>query len=178
MLLIDYWKDVPGWVGFYQYSYSGKIKSLSRRVLCGNGMARRKQKFLTVSISSRGYLSVKFYRKQKSKKHYLHQLAAQCFIGRCPPGLEVCHNDGNPSNVSPHNLRYDTHKNNMADAIKHGTMTRGTKNRGCILNEQKVIEIRKLLKNKVMTQEKIGEIYGVHQITISQIHTGRSWSWL
>ena len=37
----------------------------------------------------------------------------------CPEWMEVCHNDWNPTNNHPDNLRYDTHSANWKDAYRH-----------------------------------------------------------
>jgi hypothetical protein len=49
-----------------------------------------------------------------------HRLVAEAFLGPCSPGLEVCHEDNNRQNNHVCNLRYDTHRNNQRDRIKHG----------------------------------------------------------
>jgi hypothetical protein len=48
----------------------------------------------------------------------VHQLVAGLFIGPCPPGLHVCHNDNNSQNNHVCNLRYDTPKGNHHDRFK------------------------------------------------------------
>lgn len=58
-------------------------------------------------------------------KEWAHRMVAEAFLGPCPKGLEVCHGDGNPINNRVGNLRYDTHRNNMLDAIQHGTFMGG-----------------------------------------------------
>lgn len=37
----------------------------------------------------------------------------------CPEWMEVCHNDWNPANNHPDNLRYDTHSENNKDRHRH-----------------------------------------------------------
>ncbi len=46
------------------------------------------------------------------------------------------------------------------------------------LTEEQVIEIRKLLKEGKYYQWEIAEMYGVKEITISNINTGRNWKYL
>ena len=41
-----------------------------------------------------------------------------------PEWLVCCHNDGNYWNNFPENVRYDTQKANIWDAIKHGTLNK------------------------------------------------------
>lgn len=51
------------------------------------------------------------------------------FVGPCPDGMEVCHNDGNPENNRVENLRYGTRSDNMRDKRKHGTCYNSNKTR-------------------------------------------------
>lgn len=37
------------------------------------------------------------------------------------PGMICCHNDGNPFNNEPDNVRWGTYSDNAKDAVKHGT---------------------------------------------------------
>lgn len=55
-----------------------------------------------------------------SKSCSLAQVVAETFIGPRPPGLEVCHNDGDSLNNHFENLRYDTHQENIRDIVRHG----------------------------------------------------------
>ncbi len=52
----------------------------------------------------------------------------------------------------------------------------GSKQHMAILTEENVVEIWKLLNNSNISQKAIGERFGVKQITISNINTGRSWN--
>ena len=55
---------------------------------------------------------------------YSHRLVALAWIGPQPEGMEVCHNDGDSSNSHVDNLRWDTHRENMLDGVRHGTVGR------------------------------------------------------
>jgi hypothetical protein len=43
------------------------------------------------------------------------------FVGPCPEGMEVCHNNGDPTDNRMENLRYGTHSSNEQDKLIHGT---------------------------------------------------------
>jgi len=51
---------------------------------------------------------------------WIHELVMLIKEWPCPEWLEVCHNDWDPQNNHPDNLRYDTRSNNMKDRHKHG----------------------------------------------------------
>lgn len=53
---------------------------------------------------------------------FVHILVLDTFVGRCPDGMECCHNDGDPLNNRVGNLRWDTHHANIQDKRLHGTM--------------------------------------------------------
>lgn len=74
---------------------------------------------------------------------YAHRLIALAFMGECPSGMEVCHNDGDPTNNNINNLRYGTRKDNMDDQRRLGTLCMGTRRWNAILDESKVKLIRK-----------------------------------
>jgi hypothetical protein len=69
------------------------------------------------------------------------------FRGPCPPGMEACHNNGDPTDNRLCNLRWDTHANNEADKIRHGTYfirarLKGERNGNSKLTEEEVRLIR------------------------------------
>lgn len=67
-----------------------------------------------------GYWRVTLRRNGKDVNYPVHQLMARVFLGPCPEGLQVCHGEGGQLDNRPSNLRYDTPKENIADAIRAG----------------------------------------------------------
>ncbi len=65
----------------------------------------------------------------------------------------------------------------MLHSFSHGKNSNlGSKNKFAILNEAKVLEIKKLFKTSNKTNGQIGSIYGVDDTTISKIRSGKNWS--
>ncbi len=74
----------------------------------------------------------------------VHQVVALAFLGPVPEGMEVAHNDGNPANPLPGNLRYDTPQGNTDDKRRHGTWQFGETHPMSRLTEAKVRAIRRM----------------------------------
>jgi predicted XRE-type DNA-binding protein len=64
------------------------------------------------------------------------------------------------------------------DRVRDGTDNRGEKQGGAKLNSRQVRVIRRLLESKSMTQEEIGNIFGVARVTITDIKSGKIWGHL
>ncbi|MCF0126444.1 MAG: HNH endonuclease [Clostridia bacterium] len=92
--------------------------------------------------------------------------------------LEVNHIDGNKLNNTLENLEWCTREENMAHLVSSGLSSKcsmkGSKNGRAKLDEDKVREIKKLLKEGLSLSE-IGAIYGVGKTTISDIKNGKRW---
>ena len=86
-------------------------------------------KYLKLWMDDKGYLKVKL-RGGKPRLVRIHSLVLRTFKGNRPKGLEGCHNDGEKLNNHISNLRWDTHKNNMQDATKHGAFKHRKKTGG------------------------------------------------
>ena len=115
------WLDVPGWQGFYQVSDHGRVRGVHRVVIRTDGQRRTERtKIMAGAVNRSGYSYVRLTRNANSVSRLVHTLVAQAFLGPCPSGLEVCHNDGDPSNNTVENLRYDTHSANMRDMVMQG----------------------------------------------------------
>lgn len=178
----EIWKDVPSWEKWYQVSNKGRVRSLTRVSNCGWKAGLSKEavyqgKILSSPISGSGYRVVCFSAPGRREYHNVHRLVAEIFIGPCPAGLEVCHNDGVYENCEVKNLRYDTRQNNALDRNKHGTQVKkghckGEENGLARLTEEKVRYIR---NKPSLTLEFLGDKFGVHLGTIHAARAGKTW---
>jgi hypothetical protein len=103
------------------------------------------------------------------------QLVAFAFLGPCPPGHYVCHNDGNPKNNHPCNLRYDTPTGNMADCLKHGTRLFGERNPNSKLCEEEVLALRQRWAEGGVTNTQLAREFGVSRSTARYAVLRKSW---
>ena len=116
------WEPIPI-SGFSWYEWceaDGLVRSWK---LDGTSRERRKEpRVLRGGHTKGGYKLWGLY-DDSSKQHgiCLHQLVCSKYHGPKQAGMEVCHNDGNPKNNAPENLRWDTAKANAADRAAHGT---------------------------------------------------------
>lgn len=78
--------------------------------------------------------------------------------------------------VTKRHLSWKTPMQNKADELAHGTRNSGERNGQSRLTAAQVLEIRGLVGT--MSQVRIAEIYGVHQVQISKISKREVWAWL
>lgn len=97
------------------------------------------------------------------------------FNGGLQPDLKVCHKCDNPRCVNPYHLFGGTQADNIADALSKRRLVYGDRATGAKLNDEKVMEIKALLQEGLLSQERIGCLFGVRQPAISDISRGRKW---
>ena len=131
----EVWRPVVGWEGLYEVSSIGRVKCLPRKWV-------PTARLLKIVHHPGKYPQVGLCSPKRNLTRMVHQLVAEAFLGPCPLGMEVCHNDGSRSNNRLDNLRYDTRKNNHADKDTHGTMARGETCGQSKLKEADVLAIR------------------------------------
>lgn len=170
------WHNILNYEGLYQISDTTLVKRLK-----GN---RCKEERIIRPFRRGRYLYIALCKNGKRKIFSVHRLMLESFIGLCPKGMESCHNNGDGINNLIPNLRWDTHLNNCLDKKKHGTErsgnpiwldNKGSKHGRAKLNEEKVVEIKKLLKEGKLTQTEIAKIYGVSRRTIGSIKNHKTW---
>lgn len=113
------WRSIERYPG-YEASSHGRIRSFKKR---GKGkgwfISDEPQRILHPSDNGQGYLCVNLSSNGMSNVLRVHRLIALVFLGPCPSGKEVCHNDGNKQNNHIGNLRYDTRDMNGLDRSFH-----------------------------------------------------------
>lgn len=115
------WLPVPGWEGWYEVSDHGRVRSLDRVVphATTSTMASRGQ-MLRPSSDPYRRLRVNFWKNSVCHTHLVHRLVLEAFVGPCPPGMEACHWDDDPTNNHLSNLRWDTPSENELDKVRNG----------------------------------------------------------
>lgn len=120
--MAEAWKDIPGFEGCYQASTFGRIRSVDRPVrVVAHGVETIRTirgRILRPAKQDTGHLTVVLGRAHGTVP--VHTAVALAFLGPRPDGLDVCHNDGDPTNNCPENLRYDTRTDNILDVYRVG----------------------------------------------------------
>jgi len=172
------WRAVSGWEGWYEVSDRGRVRSLPRESRAGKGVAFYRGKMLKAGVAKSGYLVVTFTAPGgRREDKYTHRLVAGAFIGPCPKGKEVCHNDGTRVNNLLLNLRYGTRSENARDRIAHGRGPTGEHHRGeksvrAVLTEK---DVRYIRAHPEETLAALGESFGVHLSTIHCVRARKTW---
>jgi len=117
----EIWKDIPDYVGLYQVSNLGKIKSFRQ----GHKHHKQKEYLLNPTISSSGYYQVTLYSDKGRKKFLVHRLVAVAFLDNPHNYPQINHKDENRLNnrvdnlewcTASYNNNYGTAKVRIADA--------------------------------------------------------------
>lgn len=106
--------------------------------------------------------------------HKAHRVAYELKNGQIPKGMCVCHTCDNPPCCNPDHLFLGTIKENNRDRTSKGRTAMGEKNGLSKLKDEDIIKIRKM-HTMGISQQKIADIFGVFQTSISRICRCVSW---
>jgi hypothetical protein len=178
---MEKWKDVPGYEGYYQVSDIGNVKSMSRLIqrIYKNKTPScffSKEKILKPVRKSKGYYHLTLHKDGIAKQATIHRLVMSAFSG--VSSMEINHKDGIKANNVLENLEYCDRKHNVRHSFKLGLnkprTLRGEKNPMSKLSKQDVMQIKKLISQGI-SQKKIGDMFGVAQTSIHNIHKKKTW---
>lgn len=137
----EIWRAIPG-LPKYEVSDLGRIRSFK------SGACR----ILKLSPDKNGYPVI---HPSGHTPKFVHRLVMLAFVGPCPEGLEVCHGPGGQADNRPSNLRYDTRKGNLQDAVRSGNMGKG-------LSTEQIVN----LHSKGHTVSNIAKMFNVSRASI------------
>ncbi len=180
------WKIIPNTNGQYEASNFGRIRSKDgfKKGITKNGkeiLRKKKGQIVKGNLNkSRGY----WMTCVNKKKRFTHRWVAETWLPKIEGKNQVNNKDGNRLNNSLENLEWCDCLENIRHARKMGSYdelnkntakrVKGSGNPRAILNEQKVIEIKKLLEKKIK-QSQIAKMFNVKHGVISFIANNRTW---
>ncbi len=161
---MEIFKDIEGYDGVYQITNTGKVFNTKRMIfLKGFGSGK-----------NQGYISFRLCKNSKHKNFYLHRLLAIHFIP----------NPNNHSDVHHINdIKTDNRIENLMwiDKIEHCSISPkgyGLKNVNGKLNNEQVLEIRKMYIPYNTTYQDIANIYNVSMNTVQKIIQKKTFKYL
>lgn len=131
----EQWRDVVGYEGIYSVSDLGRIKRDAPRSSNTGGTCQVGR--ILKPWLARGYPQVHLNRDGEQRAWTIHVLVARAFLGPCPPGKEVNHEDGVKTNTRLSNFSYATHMENEAHAVAHHLKAFGERN-GAYTHPEKI----------------------------------------
>lgn len=109
---MEQWRDIEGFVGIYQVSDLGRIRSLARDI--GGCVPHRSQDIvLAESEHNNGYKTVRLKKLAIRKKIFIHRAVAKAFLPNPDNKPIVNHKDRNRTNNNLSNLEWVTDSENM-----------------------------------------------------------------
>lgn len=119
---VETWKPVVGWEDYLEVSDHGRVRSLDRITVGIEGKEYRfKGKLRNPNRTKFGYLRMQLRHNGRESRAFVHEIVLEAFVGPRPRGMEACHNDGDRTNNSLNNLRWDDRSGNVEDMVRHGT---------------------------------------------------------
>jgi hypothetical protein len=168
----EVWKEISGYEGYYSVSNLGRVRSHARLIQRGpNGSYLCKERILRSGLAN-GYPQVVLNKNGKSWTVRVHILVMRAFVGPCPDGHEILHKHGDKTDARLEHLRYGTRRENMADAVLHGTVV-GVNNGNAKLTAIQITEIWDAYRE---FEEALAKKHGVSVGTIRNLKMGRTYA--
>ena len=172
--MIEEWRNIEGFNGFYQVSNFGQVRSC-----CNSHGTRGRWKFRALSANHDGYLKVRLNKGKRDETRRVHTLVANAFIPNPNNYNTVNHKDGNKTNNRVDNLEWSDRSYQMIHAYELGLKKpiRGSKNSQSKLSDDDVRYIRENYKrqSKEFGTVALSKKFGVSNRVIGLVTRGLSY---
>lgn len=112
----EFWLDVRDYIGLYQVSNWGRVKSLERDTVSRNqygSFVRHRKETILVQINNNDYLQVRLWKNGKAETKKVHIIVAEAFIPN-PHGYDIVHHkDRNSLNNHVENLEWMSYQQHI-----------------------------------------------------------------
>lgn len=165
---MEAWKPLPDWEELYEVSNLGRVRSIPRKGTGARWYRTYGGGIVKPLTASTGYLAVNLTAHGRRKQVLVHSVVLRAFAGERPNGYQACHNNGNRADARLENLRWDTCKNNHADAFRHGTRLVGSRSPRAKLDECLVA----MLRRGEIAVDYVVQNYGLSRKHVSNVMAG------
>jgi len=168
------------WKPAYQYEEAYAVSDQGRVMRTKRGPHTRPGLILKPSNGRRSYKRVGLRDGGPLRLIQLHRLVWQSFNGPIQPGLQINHKNGQPDDNRLSNLEVCTASENNLHAFRelgrkpNLNPNKGEKNGRAKLTRADVARIKEL-RGEGWTQQRIADLFGVNQTTVSLILLGKGW---
>ena len=170
--MVEIWKVIPGWEGYYAASNLGRIKRLAGSPRC------KIDRIVNPMKTERGYLTVSPVKVGwRQRPMMIHRLVLEAFVGPGPtPKHTPNHINGVKTDNRLCNLEWVTHAENIKHAYDNGLhgKYKGSKASAAKLCEADVVTILERIAGREQ-RKAIAADFGVALKTIDQIVAGQTW---
>jgi hypothetical protein len=175
--VIEFWKDIEGFRGFYQISSFGRVMSMPRVIIRTDGKkCTVKQRILSHCVGKCGYCRVALSIDGRFPTLKVHRLVAEAFIPNPENKPEVNHKRGNKQDNRFWMLEWNTKSENVKHSFETGlNNTKGTKNGNSKLTADDIPKIRQMFRDG-LSSRKIADKYGMDKTVFNEIRNGKRWS--
>ena len=149
--MVEEWKDIPNYEGYYQVSNFGRVKSLCRVIHRNKVGSVTVPERILKQTDSFGYKYVSLNKKDAYKRCRVHRLVACAFIPNPYNLPQVNHKDEDTSNNRADNLEWCDQEYNQSYGT--GRKRCGEKQRGKIVKESTREKLRQANLGKHHTLE-------------------------
>lgn len=168
----EIWKPIPGFPG-YEASNLGMVRSWRN-----TPRGRRTDPYIISQFKTNdaGYISVTLQQNGKAKRKYIHSLILLSFVGEKPHNMVCCHLDDNPKNNRLDNIKWDTQKNNIKQAVDNGNIAHGERHPCTFITEEEVVSIRELISSGEKSSV-VAKKFNISRLLVNRIASGSSWKY-
>lgn len=138
--MIEEWRDIKGYEGYYQVSNLGRVRSIDRRVWYRGRkiFINKKGRVLKPYPTRKGYLMVDIFcgTLESNKTKAVHILVWETFKGERNPKLQIDHIDNNKQNNKLSNLQEISQHRNKGKSPKERTAIKKSQYTGVFWHSQ------------------------------------------
>jgi hypothetical protein len=124
---------------------------------------------------STGYFRVTLCRENRRVNVFIHRLVLEIFRSAPTEGMQGAHLNGQRDDNRLDNLKWCSPLENTHHKFGHGTMACGIRNGNVVLNDDAVLEIRRLYAAGGHSQPALARQFNVSQASVWNIVHLKSW---